>query len=183
MYRRCAWPTTTKSVSASAANSEAKEIDEDAESSYHKHRHAQAAEEANVTDTQQDIAGGAATLPRLVSVEEAAALLSVADTTVRNWIKKDAIPYIVLPGSETRKQYRIPLQALLTSLAGNYDLASDLRRLDTAFGGEKNGEALGEIGRVLREQTASRARARGGEPVEIHGSVSDLFEHAQGSSE
>jgi excisionase family DNA binding protein len=136
-----------------------------------------------VTGTKRDLAEGAATLPRLVSVEEAASLLAVADTTVRNWIKKDAIPYIVLPGAGTRKQYRIPLQALLTTLAGNYDLVADLRSLDRAFGGDADEERKGAADRVLREQTAARARPRGGKPVEIDGSVSDLFEQAQSSSE
>ena len=136
-----------------------------------------------MTRTERDIAGAADTLPRLVSVEEAAALLAVADTTIRNWIKKDAIPYIVLPGGETRKQYRIPLQALLTTLAGNYDLASDVRLLNAAFGGEEEAVRQHAVDRDLAERTASRARPRGGDPLEVDGSLSDLFEHARGAAE
>jgi excisionase family DNA binding protein len=118
------------------------------------------------------IAGGASTLPRLISVEEAAALLAVTDTTVRNWIKGEAIPYIELPSTGTRKRYRIPLQGLLNTLAGNYDLASDLDHLAAVLGGEKTG---GE----QQEAFESRARPRGGEPQEYDGDVRDLFEHAQ----
>jgi excisionase family DNA binding protein len=129
----------------------------------------------NVIEPQ--IAGGAATLPRLISVEEAATLLSVTDTTIRNWIKQDAIPYIELPGGEARqrKQYRIPLQGLLNTLAGNYDLAADLRQIDAAFGGERS---AGE----QEESFDSRARPRGGHPTEMDVDPSELFEQAQVSS-
>jgi excisionase family DNA binding protein len=125
---------------------------------------------------KERIAGGAGTLPRLISVEEAAALLAVSDGTVRNWIKKDAIPYIELPGGESRKQYRIPLQGLLNTLSGNYNLASDLRYLDAVFGGES-------LGGEQPNGMDARARPRGGDPVEIDADPGDLFEQAQVSAE
>jgi excisionase family DNA binding protein len=63
----------------------------------------------------------------LLTVSEAAQMLRVTDTTVRNWIAEDRIPYIQLPSdARARKSYRIPLQALLGSLSGTYDLRSDL---------------------------------------------------------
>jgi hypothetical protein len=59
-------------------------------------------------------------------------MLAVSAETVRNWIEKDAIPYIGLPQTGSRREYRIPLQGLLSSLSGNYDLAADLRSLNEA---------------------------------------------------
>lgn len=122
------------------------------------------------------VAGGAGTLPRLISVEEAAALLRVSDTTIRNWIRKDAIPYIELPGGEHRKTYKIPLQGLLNTLAGNYDLSSDLQHLDAVFGGPRDNAEQKEL-------TSSRARARHGLPDEVEGDPRDLYEHVQVSSD
>jgi len=78
---------------------------------------------------------GAATLPRLISIDEAAELLAVSSSTVRNWINDEAIPYVVLPGGTERRQYRIPLQGLLNTLSGNYDLAAELRRVEEATQG------------------------------------------------
>ena len=63
----------------------------------------------------------------LLTVPEAAALLRVSDATIRNWIAADSIPYIQLPPVGKRKQYRIPLQGLLGSLEGNYDLRGALQ--------------------------------------------------------
>ncbi len=70
--------------------------------------------------------------PRLITPKEAAALLNVTPRTILNWIERGAIPYIELPSGEKRKEYRIPLGALLRSLSGNYDLAGDLARLEEA---------------------------------------------------
>lgn len=72
------------------------------------------------------------TSPRLITTREAAELLNVSSRTVLNWIETEAIPYIELPSSGTRHEYRIPVLALLQSLRGTYDLASDLRELDEA---------------------------------------------------
>ena len=59
-------------------------------------------------------------------------MLNVSQRTVLNWIAAEAIPYIELPSSGKRKEYRIPQMALLRSLAGNYDLAAELAALDRA---------------------------------------------------
>ena len=63
----------------------------------------------------------------LLTVSEAAQMLRVSDGTIRNWIAAGSIPYIQLPPVGRRKQYRIPLQGLLGSLEGNYDLRAGLQ--------------------------------------------------------
>jgi len=60
-------------------------------------------------------------------VSEAAELLRVSVGTIRNWIAAGSIPYVQLPPVGDRKQYRIPLQGLLGSLEGNYDLRGALQ--------------------------------------------------------
>jgi len=72
------------------------------------------------------------TSPRLITTKEAAELLHVSSRTVLNWIESEAIPYVELPSSGARHEYRIPVLALMQSLRGNYDLASDIRELDEA---------------------------------------------------
>ncbi len=54
-------------------------------------------------------------------------MLRVSDATIRNWIGVESIPYVQLPPLGRRKQYRIPLQGLLGSLEGNYDLRAGLQ--------------------------------------------------------
>ena len=63
----------------------------------------------------------------LLTVSEAAEMLRVSDGTIRNWIAAGSIPYIQLPPVGQRRQYRIPLQGLLGSLEGNYDLREALQ--------------------------------------------------------
>ena len=63
----------------------------------------------------------------LLTVTEAAEMLRVSDGTIRNWIAARSIPLIQLPPAGQRKQYRIPLQGLLASLDGNYDLRGALQ--------------------------------------------------------
>jgi excisionase family DNA binding protein len=65
--------------------------------------------------------------PRLLTVAEAASLLAVRPGTIRKWIAEDSIPYISLPASQGRQsaRYRIPLDGLLTSLSGTYELAPE----------------------------------------------------------
>jgi excisionase family DNA binding protein len=63
----------------------------------------------------------------LLTVAEAAAMLRVSHATILTWIAGDGIPYIELPSVGQRKQYRIPLQGLLASLDGKYDLRGALR--------------------------------------------------------
>ncbi len=67
--------------------------------------------------------------PQLLTVAQAAALLSVSDRTVRRWIEAEKVPYLKLPGGG----YRIPQASLLAALRGNYDLAGELAELDERF--------------------------------------------------
>jgi excisionase family DNA binding protein len=68
---------------------------------------------------------------RLLTTQEAADLLRVNARTVLNWIDHDAIPYVALPQvGQSRRQYRIPLFGLLSSLEGTYDLAERVAELD-----------------------------------------------------
>ncbi len=69
--------------------------------------------------------------PQLLTVAQAASLLNVSDRTIRRWIEAEKIPYLELPSGG----YRIPQGALLASLRGNYDLASELRKLDQRYAG------------------------------------------------
>lgn len=73
-----------------------------------------------------------ASQPQLLTVNEAASLLRVTDTTIRRWIGDKKIPYLELPGGSG---YRIPQASLLASLAGNFDLAAESRALDEHFYG------------------------------------------------
>jgi excisionase family DNA binding protein len=73
-----------------------------------------------------------ASQPQLLTVNEAASLLRVTDTTIRRWISSEKIPYLELPGGSG---YRIPQASLLASLAGNFDLAAESRALDEHFAG------------------------------------------------
>ncbi|MFY9469000.1 MAG: helix-turn-helix domain-containing protein [Solirubrobacterales bacterium] len=73
-----------------------------------------------------------ASQPQLLTVNEAASLLRVNDTTIRRWIAAEKIPYLALPGGAG---YRIPQASLLASLAGNFDLAAESRVLDEHFAG------------------------------------------------
>jgi excisionase family DNA binding protein len=69
--------------------------------------------------------------PQLLTVSQAARLLSVSEKTMRRWIEGNRIPYLRLPSGS----YRIPQGALLASLGGTYDLAAELAELDARFGG------------------------------------------------
>ena len=68
--------------------------------------------------------------PRLLTTKEAADLLRVSQRTITQWITEDRIPYVRLPQAGDRSAYRIPLAALLRTLTGNFDLASELHELD-----------------------------------------------------
>jgi excisionase family DNA binding protein len=67
--------------------------------------------------------------PQLLTVAQAASLLNVSDRTIRRWIEAEKIPYLELPSGG----YRIPQGALLASLRGNYDLGSELAKLDERY--------------------------------------------------
>src|SRR4051794_37268082 len=82
------------------------------------------------SNTRSRISGGPGTLPRLVTVEEAAALLAVDKQTIYNWADDGVIPHIELPlRGKGRRRIRIPLQGLLNTLGGNWDLAAELEAL------------------------------------------------------
>ncbi len=66
---------------------------------------------------------------QLITASEAAELLNVHVRTIHGWIEKDTIPYVALPRSGSKHSYRIPLQGLLSSLSGNYDLAGEVEAL------------------------------------------------------
>jgi excisionase family DNA binding protein len=66
---------------------------------------------------------------QLLKAQDAADLLNVDIRTIHAWIEKGDIPYIKLPGKRRRPSYRIPLQGLLNSLSGTYDLAGDIEAL------------------------------------------------------
>jgi excisionase family DNA binding protein len=67
---------------------------------------------------------------RLLTTTEAAEFLRVDRRTVVNWIERGVVPYVELPGrSGGRHRYRIPLEGLLDSLGGNYDLTAELEAL------------------------------------------------------
>ncbi len=68
--------------------------------------------------------------PILLTVPQAASLLRVSDRTIRRWIEAERIPFLKLPSGS----YRIPQGALLASLRGTYDLADELRQLETKHG-------------------------------------------------
>ena len=68
--------------------------------------------------------------PKLITPDDAAHLLGVSRSTVQNWIKRGTIPYIELPtGTLIRRTYRIPLDGLLSSLSGNFDLDAAFSRV------------------------------------------------------
>lgn len=66
---------------------------------------------------------------QLIKAQDAADLLNVDVGTIQRWIKEGSIPYVQLPGAGERPSYRIPLQGLLNSLSGNYDLAKEVDEL------------------------------------------------------
>jgi len=68
---------------------------------------------------------------QLITANEAAELLNVHVRTIHGWIAKGTVPFIELPksGATSKPSYRIPLQGLLNSLSGNYDLASEMEGL------------------------------------------------------
>ncbi|HET8956266.1 MAG TPA: helix-turn-helix domain-containing protein [Solirubrobacterales bacterium] len=88
------------------------------------------------------------TTPQLLTTNEAASLLKVSPRTILNWIHADRIPYVKLPPNGSRSEFRIPLQGLLSSLSGTYDLAQELRKLDEAAqadGRDAEDEVLSEL--------------------------------------
>jgi excisionase family DNA binding protein len=70
-----------------------------------------------------------ASRPQLLTVAQAASLLSVSERTIRRWVADEKVPYARLPGG----QIRIPQGALIASLQGNYDLAAEAAALEERF--------------------------------------------------
>lgn len=95
--------------------------------------------------------------PVLLTASQAASLLGVSDRTIRRWMKAERIPSLKLASGE----YRIAQGALLPSLRGTYDVASELRQLEEKHGhlsdeaiaaalGPHLAEGAGRIARVWR---------------------------------
>jgi excisionase family DNA binding protein len=94
---------------------------------------------------------------RLLTTTEVAAVLRVSSRTVRNWIDNDSIPYVALPQSGgSRREFRIPLYGLLSSLSGNHDLAEQFEALDQP-------EAQDRL--AARHAEAAREKIRADEPA------------------
>lgn len=72
-----------------------------------------------------------ASRPQLLTVAQAASLLSVSERTIRRWVADEKVPYARLPGG----QLRIPQGALIASLQGNYNLAAEAAALEGRFAG------------------------------------------------
>jgi excisionase family DNA binding protein len=79
---------------------------------------------------------------QLLTTQEVADLLRVSSRTVQNWIKRDQVPYLELPGGE----YRLPLAGLLQSLRGSFDLAAALSDLDAASAAVSEDEIAAALG-------------------------------------
>ncbi|MGH2950569.1 MAG: helix-turn-helix domain-containing protein [Solirubrobacterales bacterium] len=62
---------------------------------------------------------------RLLTTRRAAELLNVTPRTVTNWIRADRVPYVRLPGGE----YRLPLDGLLDSVSGSYDIRTEIENV------------------------------------------------------
>lgn len=79
---------------------------------------------------------------QLLTTQEVAELLRVSPRTVQNWIKRDQVPFLELPGGE----YRLPLAGLLESLKGTFDLGQALRGLDDASGAISEADIAAALG-------------------------------------
>jgi excisionase family DNA binding protein len=68
---------------------------------------------------------------KLLTTNEAAQLLNVSSQTILNYIEREEIPYIQLPGGggRRRREFRIPMKGLLESLTGNYDPVQEINEL------------------------------------------------------
>lgn len=106
------------------------------------------------------------TSERLLTTREAAELLNVSSRTVTNWIKANRVPFVRLPGGE----YRLPLDGLLDSLSGTYDLMTRIEgaiELDEGAAARRRAvqelpmsERLARVHRLSKQMTAIKGRAR-----------------------
>lgn len=79
-------------------------------------------------EEKQESSNPLSDMPLLLTTKDTAKMLSVSSQTVLNWIEREEIPFVQLPGGGGRKrrEFRIPLRGLLESLSGNYNLGKDL---------------------------------------------------------
>ena len=98
----------------------------------------------------------------MLTTREAGELLRVSPRMVTNWIRDGRVPYIRLPGGE----YRLPLDGLLDSISGTYDLRTRVegaveldegararRRADLAL---PMHERLARVHRLSKQMTAAK---------------------------
>lgn len=78
-----------------------------------------------------NVVKGVGTGIKLLTTGEAGAMVGVSPRTIQNWAKSGKVPYLELPSGE----FRIPLNGLLASLGGTFDLAAALAHLDEATSG------------------------------------------------
>jgi excisionase family DNA binding protein len=102
---------------------------------------------------------------QLLSTRQAAELLNVSPRTVTNWIRADKVPYVRLPGGE----YRLPLEGLLDSLTGTYDMRTIEGGLELDAGARARAqmererpmeERLADMHTLSRQVTAIAGSAR-----------------------
>ena len=101
--------------------------------------------------------------PRLCTTREAAALLHVSPRTVTNWVRAGRVPFVRLPGGE----YRLPLEGLLDSLSGTFDLKAELDALDAGAEARRTAERnasmsqrLAQVHELSKQMTAIAGAAR-----------------------
>ena len=107
-------------------------------------------------------------MDELLTTRQAAELLHVSPRTVTNWIRADRVPYVRLPGGE----YRLPLDGLLNSLTGTYDMRPELQGVLELHRGTKAraeairklpmSERLARVHRLSKQMTAIAGAARRG---------------------
>ncbi|HTU39969.1 MAG TPA: hypothetical protein VMF35_18375 [Acidimicrobiales bacterium] len=65
---------------------------------------------------------------RLLTTAEAAHLLGLEDRSlILDWISRDCVPYVKLPGDARRAWYRVPRLALLSMLGGDNTLSAEFK--------------------------------------------------------
>jgi excisionase family DNA binding protein len=97
----------------------------------------------DVTPRMVDDTGGDSS--RLLTTNEAAQLLNVSSQTILNYIERDEIPYIQLPGGggRRRREFRIPMKGLLESLTGNYNPVQEINELSQSLDDEADSKEEG----------------------------------------
>jgi excisionase family DNA binding protein len=83
-------------------------------------------ERRQIRSTSEQLMSTPSPRPEFLTVDAAAALLSLDERTIQGWIDAGTVPYLKLPNGS----YRIPQGLLLGALRDNYDLGVELRDLD-----------------------------------------------------